>query len=65
MKIPLPQGYEVPDNAQPGEPFEVVATLEMEEDGTFELKAIDGMKIEEQEEPEPEEPRMELPWDND
>ena len=46
MKLNLPKGYEPPENAQPGQPFEAVATLSMEEDGTFELVAIDGMAIE-------------------
>lgn len=34
-----------PKNARPGESFEVVATLSQEEDGTFELEAIDGVKL--------------------
>lgn len=35
-----------PQNARPGESFEVVATLSQEEDGSFELEAIDGVKLE-------------------
>ena len=58
MKITLPAGYEVPANVKPGEPFEVVATLELNEDGSFELEAIDGMDLEKPEEPDPEEPDM-------
>lgn len=70
MRITLPKGFELPENARPGEPFEVVATLEMNEDGTFELEAIDGMEIEgesETEPPETEPPEapmagIRLPW---
>lgn len=50
MDIKLPKGYQPPDNAKPGEPFEVVATLVMEEDGEFELKAIDGIPLPEDKE---------------
>ena len=61
MKITLPAGYEVPDNAKPGEEFEVVATLEQNEDGTFELVAIDGTKLEDESEAaEMMEPESEL-----
>lgn len=46
MKITLPEGFMPPQNARPGESFEVVATLSQEEDGSFELEAIDGVKLE-------------------
>lgn len=46
MKITLPEGFMPPQNALPGESFEVVATLSQEEDGSFELEAIDGVKLE-------------------
>ena len=49
MKIALPDGYQPPDNAQPGEPFEVVATVVQTEDGTFDLTAIDGQEVTEDE----------------
>jgi hypothetical protein len=63
MKIVLPAGYEIPDNAKPGEPFEAVVTLVAEEDGSFEIKAIDGMEIEEDEEPEEDEASaIKLAW---
>jgi len=57
MKITLPDGFELPENAQPGEPFEVVATLELEEDGSFQLVAIDGVELpdSEKEDDEPDE----------
>lgn len=53
MKIKLPEGFEIPDDVQPGEPFEVVATLEVSDDGSFELVAIDGVEL--SDEPEKEE----------
>ena len=52
MKLPLPKGFAPPQNARPGEPFEVVATLSQEEDGSFELEAIDGVKLADEEEEE-------------
>lgn len=47
MKITLPEGFEVPQDAKPGEPFESVATIVMNEDGTFDITAIDGVDIDE------------------
>lgn len=54
MKIPLPEGFTPPKNARPDEPFEVVATFRQAEDGTFDLTALDGVPLPE-EEAEPEE----------
>jgi hypothetical protein len=54
MKITLPEGFPIPENVRPGEPFEVVATIAPGEDGGFTLTAIDGMKLSEEEEPEDE-----------
>ena len=71
MKITLPAGYELPENARPGEPFEAVATLTQEEDGTFELTAIDGIKLGEEAEPAeaedeaPATPPMTMPWNQE
>lgn len=64
MKLNLPKGYEPPENAQPGQPFEAVATLSMEEDGTFELVAIDGMDLE-GDMGDDEEEAPELPWNKE
>lgn len=64
MKITLPQGFELPEGAKPGQPFEVVATLELYEDGTAELEALDGIPVETEEpEPEQEAPAVRLPWE--
>jgi len=54
MKLALPKGFTPPQNARPDEPFEVVATLCACEDGSFELKALDGMKMPEEDEEEDE-----------
>jgi hypothetical protein len=62
MKITLPEGFKLPETAVPGEPFEAVATLKMEEDGSVELKALDGVEIPEEDETnEPEEMGEEMP----
>ncbi len=77
MKISLPEGFEIPENAVPGKPFEVVATIVRKEDGSFDLVAIDGIEIEESSESEEnEEPEEEdymtrraseirMPWPED
>lgn len=46
MKIILPKGFVMPENARPGEPFEVVAVIRPGEEGSFELASIDGMELE-------------------
>jgi hypothetical protein len=45
MQITLPKGYELPEGAKPGEPFDAVASILLNEDGTFTLSAIDGMEL--------------------
>ena len=53
MKLVLPEGFTPPNTAKPGEAFEVVATIKPDDDGGFELVALDGMEVpEEEEEPE-------------
>lgn len=78
MQITLPASYELPSGVKPGEPFDAVATLVQNEDGTFTLTAIDGVDLdsdkeategaEEQGEPAEGPPpaaqqRMPMPWD--
>jgi hypothetical protein len=70
MKISLPEGYQLPENAVPGEPFEVVAVISQEEDGTFELKSIDGVELPEMEDEDETEmeggpPPMVMPWNQE
>ena len=61
MIITLPKGYQPPEQARPGEPFEVVAVLVSDKDGTFTLKSLDGVELEEPE--EEEEAPFTMPWD--
>lgn len=73
MRITLPPDYQAPENARPGEPFEVVAMIKPTGDGGFELTAIDGIEIPGDEAPEPVMEEMSeeakfakkipLPWD--
>lgn len=66
MKLKLPEGFQMPASAKPGEPFEVVATLVAGEEGVM-LTALDGVKLpEEQEEDEEEdyaEPEVKIPFE--
>jgi hypothetical protein len=73
MKITLPEGFKIPDTAKPGQPFEVVATLVMGDDGVS-ITALDGMELaeaemeegtemEEGEETEYAEPEIKLPFE--
>lgn len=50
MKLNLPANFPIPENARPGEPFEVVATITPGEDGGFNLTAIDGIELSDEEE---------------
>lgn len=45
MKLALPEGYQMPKTAAPGEPFEAVATVLLTPEGGFELVALDGVKL--------------------
>lgn len=55
IKFPMPDGFAAPEDAQPGKPFEVMATVMMSEDGMLALSAIDGAPIASAPEPEEEE----------
>lgn len=50
MKITLPEGYEMPENARPGEAFEAVISIRPDDDGGFTMLTIDGMPMAEEEE---------------
>jgi hypothetical protein len=50
MQITLPKGYELPEGAKPGEPFDAVASITQNPDGTFTLSAIDGMDLDTEDE---------------
>jgi hypothetical protein len=67
MKITLPEGFKMPADAKPGQPFEAVATLVMGEDGTM-LTALNGVTLAEEEEDEEEEmeyaePEVKIPFE--
>lgn len=67
MILILPQGFTPPENARPGEPFEAVATIKANEDGSFELLAIDGAEVgggEEEDEMSKFAAKIPLPWGN-
>lgn len=46
LSFKSPQGWEIPQDAQPGKPFSAVGTFMMDEDGTITLTEIDGSPIE-------------------
>lgn len=61
MKIMLPDGFQIPENTRPGEPFESVAVITPSEDGSFTLSSLDGVAIAEEEAAEEEVvPEMEV-----
>jgi hypothetical protein len=73
MKITLPEGFKMPTDAKPGQPFEAVATLVMGEDGTM-ITALNGvalaeemegeeMEAEEMAEAEYAEPEVKIPFE--
>lgn len=41
----VPEGMELPEDAQPGATFEALATLQVESDGSLSLKAVDGFEV--------------------
>lgn len=72
MKITLPDGFQIPTTAKPGEPFEVTATLMVGNDGAM-LTALDGVALAEEEmeedgemteEEEYADPQISLPFEN-
>ena len=60
MKIMLPDGFQIPENTRPGDPFESVAVITPSEDGSFTLSSLDGVALAEEEEEEESE-EMEAP----
>lgn len=67
MKIMLPEGFELPETAQDGEPFDAVVTLRPGEDGSYTIESLNGSPLpKEEEEMEEEEvvadPEIVLPF---
>ena len=58
MKIMLPEGFELPETARDGEPFDAVVTLKPGDDGSYIIEAVNGSPMpkenmeEEEEDPE-------------
>jgi hypothetical protein len=46
VEFDLPQGFQVPDDTEPGESFDAVATISIGEDGKAQLLALDGLPVE-------------------
>jgi len=45
IEFKAPEGFVVPEDVEPGKPFEAMATLRQKEDGTLCLEAIDGAPL--------------------
>ena len=50
-KFSLPKGVQIPEGIAAGDKFQVMATLELSEDGSVELCEVDGNEVEEGESP--------------
>jgi hypothetical protein len=48
IEFKAPEGMEVPEGINPGDTFEVMATVELGEGGELYLKEVDGMPVGEQ-----------------
>lgn len=46
IEFKLPEGFQVPDQTEPGQSFDAVATISVGEDGTAQLLALDGLPVE-------------------
>lgn len=55
-----PEGWEIPQDAKPGQPFQAVGTFMMDEGGGLTLMEIDGSPIPGYEDPEEEGEEMEM-----
>jgi hypothetical protein len=55
-----PEGWEMPTDATPGQPFQAVGTFMADEAGNLTLMEIDGSPIEGYEEPEMEDEETEI-----
>ena len=45
IEFKAPEGMEVPEGINPGDTFEVMATVQLGEDGELYLKEVDGMPV--------------------
>lgn len=45
ISFPAPEGFSAPEDSKPGQPFEVMATVVMADDGSLTLNAVDGVPV--------------------
>lgn len=59
IEFPTPKGLEIPEGTEVGSTFDVMATLQLGEEGELYLKALDGNPVESEEDDGPEEDNAE------
>jgi len=45
IEFQLPDGFNTPQDVEPGATFDAVASLKLEEDGSVELVSLDGVPV--------------------
>jgi hypothetical protein len=45
IEFPAPKGFSPPEDSTPGQPFEVMATVRMKDNGMLCLEAVDGVAV--------------------
>jgi hypothetical protein len=60
LSFTSPEGWQMPEDATPGQPFQAVGTFLADEDGNLTLTAIDGTEIPVMEDEEMEDEGMEI-----
>jgi hypothetical protein len=45
ISFKAPEGFAAPEDAEPGEPFDVLASVVLSPDGMVSLTAVDGLEI--------------------
>lgn len=45
IEFSLPEGFNTPQDVEPGSTFDAVASLKLEEDGSVELVSLDGVPV--------------------
>jgi hypothetical protein len=46
IEFQLPDGFQIPDQTEPGQSFDAVATISVGDDGKAQLLALDGLPVE-------------------
>lgn len=60
LSFTSPEGWQMPEDATPGQPFQAVGTFLADEDGNLTLTAIDGTEIPVMEDEEMEDEGVEI-----